>query len=622
MANNNMNFSVDLLPSTNNTYNLGTNDKKWKIYGNLNTNRITLPPISGTGTTGADQGSSNTSTRYKPAVWTFNTGITPVDGDIITVKQPCAGHDYGTWVTTDNGSTYHPIVYSASSRLTTHFSNNTTLTLCYDANGTASVFARGGAMSRTTATGVWRVLTMYDSNSNDTGYYHRRIYSNLKAGGAIHPYSIIMQLPNGRWSGITTTAPTNPTSGTISPVETGKNASTSGYMLGHVLLMYGRATYADGNNIETYHIWSAHTGLIDARYSFNLENSSGKGFTAYAPVYIVGSLNNSGLFVLDSTKWWTQTLPSSDDGKIYIYIGDAYDWYRLTFTEDKPIYWYKDGKVQLYSGASNYSLKSATAGSVALSGVTGADDLKAIEALSGTSGFLKKTAANTWTLDTNTYLTSSTGVTSVAGKTGAVTLAKGDVGLGNVANSTYAGGTAVTLNNSSKASSTASFYAPTAGGTADTQALVGNGATAAPKWVDISPSITIGAGTGSAAPTVNVTVLGRSGTAKSITTASTSVYGVTKLNDGIGSNSTTLAATANSALVAAKKVASSNSTSKLYLVGATSQSTTGVDSYSYQYTYTNNGLLSTLKVGLNLNGTEKAHLEWNNTNQSIDFIFE
>lgn len=48
----------------------------------------------------------------------------------------------------------------------------------------------------------------------------------------------------------------------------------------------------------------------------------------------------------------------------------------------------------------------------ALSNVSGADDLKAIEALSGTNGFLKKTAANTWTLDTNTYVTSS-GVTSV-----------------------------------------------------------------------------------------------------------------------------------------------------------------------------------------------------------------
>ncbi len=45
--------------------------------------------------------------------------------------------------------------------------------------------------------------------------------------------------------------------------------------------------------------------------------------------------------------------------------------------------------------------------------------------------------------------------------------------------STYAGGTAVTLNNSSKAGSTAAFYAPTAGGTAG-QYLKSAGATSAP----------------------------------------------------------------------------------------------------------------------------------------------
>lgn len=48
-----------------------------------------------------------------------------------------------------------------------------------------------------------------------------------------------------------------------------------------------------------------------------------------------------------------------------------------------------------------------TGGTITTSGTIGLDeDLQAIAALSGTSGFLKKTAANTWTLDTNTYLTS------------------------------------------------------------------------------------------------------------------------------------------------------------------------------------------------------------------------
>lgn len=53
--------------------------------------------------------------------------------------------------------------------------------------------------------------------------------------------------------------------------------------------------------------------------------------------------------------------------------------------------------------------KASTKPSYALSEITGADDVKAIEALTGTSGFLKKTAENTWTLDTSTYIT---GITS------------------------------------------------------------------------------------------------------------------------------------------------------------------------------------------------------------------
>ena len=54
---------------------------------------------------------------------------------------------------------------------------------------------------------------------------------------------------------------------------------------------------------------------------------------------------------------------------------------------------------------------AAVANSVALSNVTGADDLKAIEVLDGTSGLLKKTAANTWSLDTNSYSTTAVAVT-------------------------------------------------------------------------------------------------------------------------------------------------------------------------------------------------------------------
>ena len=199
--------------------------------------------------------------------------------------------------------------------------------------------------------------------------------------------------------------------------------------------------------------------------------------------------------------------------------------------------------------------------------------------------------------------------------------ANGDITLG----STYAGGTAVTLNNSSKASSTASFYAPTAGGTANTQALVGDGATSAPKWVNISPSISITAGTSSAAPSINVTVLGQSGAqAQAITTASTSVYGVTKLQDGVSSTSTALAATANAAYTASRSsLHTLAATTKYYITGTTSATTsTGGDSFDTGvYVTATAGELSAVRYSFNISGTEKVHAEWNNTDQCIDFIF-
>lgn len=58
-----------------------------------------------------------------------------------------------------------------------------------------------------------------------------------------------------------------------------------------------------------------------------------------------------------------------------------------------------------WAGSQNITtLGTISSGSIPLSLVSGASDLKAIEDLSGTSGFLKKTAANTWALDTTAYL--------------------------------------------------------------------------------------------------------------------------------------------------------------------------------------------------------------------------
>ena len=84
---------------------------------------------------------------------------------------------------------------------------------------------------------------------------------------------------------------------------------------------------------------------IDFRYSSNC----GTTLTAGKPVYLVGKVNN-GYFALDDT-WWTQTLPTSDDGKVYVLIGGAYNTYLVDLYENNEWYWFKGGSVRPYGGS-------------------------------------------------------------------------------------------------------------------------------------------------------------------------------------------------------------------------------------------------------------------------------
>lgn len=131
--------------------------------------------------------------------------------------------------------------------------------------------------------------------------------------------------------------------------------------------------------------------------------------------------------------------------------------------------------------------------------------------------------------------------------------------------STYAGGTAVTLNGTSKAASTASFYAPTEVGT-NGQVLKSNGS-GAPSWVNAN---TIAAG--SVANNLVIKI-------KTGTTEGTDLYtyngSAAKTLDIKQGTNITLTAGAGSLTISSvdtkNTAGSTNSTSKLFLIGATSQ---------------------------------------------------
>jgi hypothetical protein len=95
------------------------------------------------------------------------------------------------------------------------------------------------------------------------------------------------------------------------------------------------------------------TDLVDVRYSTNCAGT----LTARAPFFIVGTVGTDGYFTLNDT-WYSNAWPSSDDGNVYIYLGHVYNDttpYRIAFETDNPVYVYKNGGIQLYSGYSQYT---------------------------------------------------------------------------------------------------------------------------------------------------------------------------------------------------------------------------------------------------------------------------
>lgn len=101
---------------------------------------------------------------------------------------------------------------------------------------------------------------------------------------------------------------------------------------------------ADGNMGDWWSFCVHYSNLIDYRYSFN----TGTTLTARKGIYLVCSPQSNGKVKLHTTPI-SQTLPTTEDGLLYIYLGRAYDTYRGTLSANKPIYYYKNGALRIWS---------------------------------------------------------------------------------------------------------------------------------------------------------------------------------------------------------------------------------------------------------------------------------
>ena len=230
------NFRLILSGNANDTTETVTTVKSTNFTANPSTGRLTTPKlkvsksvnslVTGTGTAGSDKG-SGVSPRYYPAKWTFNLGGNPTDGDIITIKIPVAGGTYSEWLSTDNGTTYHPIALNGKSRITSQYAVNTYLTLIYESSGVCTTYALAGADSTADVTGTWRVINYYDSNTTYSSMSQTEATTGTATTGRLMTAKVLNDTVSNKISGKADKV-TSATNGNFAGLDANGNLTDSG----------------------------------------------------------------------------------------------------------------------------------------------------------------------------------------------------------------------------------------------------------------------------------------------------------------------------------------------------------------------------------------------------------
>ena len=390
----NMTFKANLIPQTDLEYELGSNNpslKRWKIYGDIQPSQSK----TFTGVIGTANDWANTTFFFgsvKPTnftdQWTIKYKVTAIAAGDDRAKATSIlvlnGHadtysSYAAWNAIYNTS-YRPCQYHVYYRLkqagfTNGYGHALGLRLLSAWNPITA------ANARTVTIDILETInctfTFYNSmlkyasipgtgSTNYTGYSEfdfannglqetgdsnttedGSIYISAKTGAVgIWTTGLAMEDGNGTYQSICTAQDGTVTS---SNRTTGANKlpNPNGFKVGGTI-WFTNGNYAANTNITGWLSMYNEYSTFDSRYSLNTTLTAGS-LTPYAPIYLVGTIGNDGLYYLDS-PWWTQT--PITQGKVYVLLGGCYDSTttncRITLYQHNPWYYYDGTQLKAY----------------------------------------------------------------------------------------------------------------------------------------------------------------------------------------------------------------------------------------------------------------------------------
>lgn len=273
--------------------------------------------------------STSTATAYTATV----PGITELrDGVCVMLMNGVVTSASGFTININNlGARPVYSTLSAASRATTLFNIGYTLLLVYNTHRDPTNFPDG----------VWDCYYGYDSNTNTIGYQLRSNSLSLPMASVTYRYRLLFTSADGtKFVPSTNSTSTNATaSRTVcqTPIDP----------FGKIVYYGTTASVAAGSRPGAAYLWSQY--VMTLGYAFN-RTGAALSLSLWHPVYIKCAPQTDGSAIIDADTPYVQALPSTADGKIYIFLGIAVSATTVEVTQEHPVYCFRNGAVRKWTG--------------------------------------------------------------------------------------------------------------------------------------------------------------------------------------------------------------------------------------------------------------------------------
>lgn len=273
--------------------------------------------------------SSSTATAFTATI----PGVTALeDGAFCLLKNGVVTSASGCTLDV-NGLGAKPIyqTLAGATAITTQFNINYTMLFVYD--------------TTRVSTGCWLMFYGYNTDNNTIGYQIRTANMSMPVDGATYRYRLLFQHKDGNKF-----VPANTSSSTSATAA--KTVNQTPINPFGVIMYYSTTTaVSSGSKPNASYLWEQYNDVA-LGYSFNVTGSA-LTLTISKPVYLKCAPQSDGTAIIDSATPFVQDLPTTEDGKIYIFLGIASSATQLMFMFQHPVYYFKDNAIRVWTNPSS-----------------------------------------------------------------------------------------------------------------------------------------------------------------------------------------------------------------------------------------------------------------------------